>query len=172
MVSNQDANSIFTDPLFVDENKNDFHLYNTSKAVDAGNAAFTITANETDFENQSRIFNGKVDIGADENQGEFIRDTISLGIVESEENEISVYPNPCGDKLLVTGHKLLENTIEITNILGIVCPIPPFQRLQIPKESGGLGGLELNISTLSNGIYFLQLTDIAGKTYRKKFIKN
>ncbi|MFM2224534.1 MAG: hypothetical protein RJA07_736 [Bacteroidota bacterium] len=166
MVSNQDANSIFADPLFVDENKNDFHLYNTSKAVDAGNTAFIITTNETDFENQSRIFNGKVDIGADENQGEFVRDTISLGINELE-NEISIYPNPCGDELTVFSNQPrtfgIVNLIEVKNMLGQIVSCNNLKSTEY---------YQLNTANLNSGIYFLQLTDMDGKTYRKQFIKN
>ena len=160
MVSNQDANSIFADPLFVDENKNDFHLYNTSKAVDAGNSVFVADANETDFENQNRIFNGKVDIGADENQGEFVRDTISLGINESNRNEIQIYPNPASQSIAIS-HKLLVNTIQVFDMYG-----------QLYISTINLNSEILNIESLQNGIYFLQLSDVKGNIYRKTFIKN
>jgi hypothetical protein len=59
--------------------------------------------------------------------------------------------------------KLLVNTIEVTDVLGRVCTIPPFER--------GLGGLELNVSTLQSGIYFIKAMDINGNIKIGKFVK-
>jgi hypothetical protein len=78
-------------------------------------------------------------------------------------NQLIVYPNPCAEKLLVMSDKLLVNTIEVTDVLGRVCTIPPFER--------GLGGLELNVSTLQSGIYFIKATDINGNAMNGKFVK-
>jgi hypothetical protein len=87
----------------------------------------------------------------------------TTGINENLKNEISIYPNPCGEKLFVNGCSLLGNTIEVVDVLGRVCSIPPFQR--------GQGGLELNISTLPCGIYFIKASDIKGNVLNGEFVK-
>ncbi|MEY4875617.1 MAG: hypothetical protein RL708_766 [Bacteroidota bacterium] len=90
-------------------------------------------------------------------------------VVVSKE-QLVVYPNPAQQSIVIS-HQSLVNTIVVTDVLGRVCSIPPFERLQIPKESGGLGGFELNISTLSKGIYFIKATDVNGNQLNGKFVK-
>jgi len=62
-----------TDPQFLDEAGGDFHLQATSPCIDAGtNTAPSLPA--VDFDGESRIFNGTVDMGADE----FTRYTLTI----------------------------------------------------------------------------------------------
>jgi hypothetical protein len=77
-------------------------------------------------------------------------------------NELLIYPNPASQSIVIS-NKSLVNTIEITDLLGRVCIIPPLQR--------GLGGLEINIEALPNGIYFLKATDEFGNITNTKFVK-
>lgn len=60
--------SIMTDPLLVsaDINNPDPHLTATSPCINAGKIDFNAFSNENDYDGQARIFNGRVDIGADE----------------------------------------------------------------------------------------------------------
>jgi hypothetical protein len=76
--------------------------------------------------------------------------------------QLVVYPNPVSQSLVIS-HLSLVNTIEITDVLGRVCTIPPFQR--------GQGGLELNTEHLPSGIYFIKATDTKGNTMNAKFVK-
>jgi hypothetical protein len=94
---------------------------------------------------------------------------VSTGVEQFINNneKLMVYPNPCGEKLLVTGYQSrtfgIGNTLEITDVLGRVCTIPPFER--------GLGGLDLNVSALPSGIYFIKASDTNGNSRNGKFVK-
>jgi spore coat protein CotH len=80
-----------------------------------------------------------------------------------ENNKLKVYPNPANQSLVIS-HQSLVNTIEIMDVLGrIVGSYSPLQR--------GLGGFEINVSELQNGIYFIKATDEKGNQYNSKFIK-
>ena len=66
--SGQDANSSFTTmastKIFNNAALNDFSLFATSPAINAGNPAFVVAPGELDFAGESRIVGGRVDIGA------------------------------------------------------------------------------------------------------------
>jgi hypothetical protein len=63
-----------------------------------------------------------------------------------ERNRIQVYPNPASDKVTIHTH-FIKTTITIKNVLGvIVCPELPVDEDQ-----------SIDISRLSNGVYFLEL---------------
>ena len=68
--SGQDAHSIFTaganTPLFTNAAANDFTLFSSSPAVNAGDPAFAPASGEKDFGGQSRVAGFRVDVGADE----------------------------------------------------------------------------------------------------------
>jgi hypothetical protein len=114
--------------------------------------------------NEPNFSLGKIDCG------------VGVQEVANTKEGLVIYPNPCGERFLVTGEKLLVNTIEIMDVLGrtkivrqahhngdVLAVDSPLQR--------GLGGFELNISNLPNGIYFLKATDEKGKIYNSKFVK-
>ena len=62
----QDANSIFSDPLFNNTATPDLHLTASSPGGNAGNPNFTPAPGETDMDGENRVKNMRVDIGADE----------------------------------------------------------------------------------------------------------
>ena len=61
-----DPNSIFTDPQFVDAANNDFHLQNTSQAIDYGENVSGV--GDYDLDGNQRIQNNKIDLGAYETE--------------------------------------------------------------------------------------------------------
>jgi hypothetical protein len=61
-----DANSLFADPLLMDASNADFHLKDTSPALQAGDPATTAESSEADLDGKARIQDGRVEIGADE----------------------------------------------------------------------------------------------------------
>ena len=65
IVSNQDANSIIGDPLFINKGNLDFHLQENSPAIDTGECIDYITE---DYEGNSKPSGNKCDIGAFEYQ--------------------------------------------------------------------------------------------------------
>ena len=62
----QGANSLFSDPLLRDGPNDDFHLTDSSPAVDRGEPGFVPGADEVDMDGQERVSGGRVDMGADE----------------------------------------------------------------------------------------------------------
>jgi predicted outer membrane repeat protein len=55
-----------SNPLFVDANKDDFHLQITSPCIDVGDPNCGPEPNERDIDGEPRVMRGRVDIGADE----------------------------------------------------------------------------------------------------------
>ncbi|MEY2829054.1 MAG: Secretion system C-terminal sorting domain, partial [Bacteroidota bacterium] len=90
---------------------------------------------------------------------------VSTGVekLEFESGQLVVYPNPASNELICKCANMLINTIEVSDVLGRLYAIPPFER--------GLGGLELNILTLPNGIYFIKASDVKGNVMNGKFVK-
>lgn len=80
-------------------------------------------------------------------------------INEAAPNAIQLFPNPATDQIIVSG--LIEKTICITNTLGQIfhCPIT------ISNE------MKLDISALSNGIYFISGETKSNFIWRDIFIK-
>lgn len=62
----QDANSLFTDPMFVNAARANFRLKPQSPVVDRGDPAFVAGAGELDIDGAPRVTDGRVDLGADE----------------------------------------------------------------------------------------------------------
>jgi len=58
--------NINSDPMFVNPDSNDFHLLPDSPCVNMGDPNYVPGSNETDIDGDPRIFNGRIDIGADE----------------------------------------------------------------------------------------------------------
>lgn len=61
-----DENSVLQDPLFEDTDSYDLHLSSASPAIDAGDPSYTAESDVTDMDNELRVVNDRVDIGADE----------------------------------------------------------------------------------------------------------
>jgi len=64
-ISNQDANSSYGDPQFISTSTPDLHLSSNSPAIDNGDDSVEIGS--TDFDGDSRVQGGTVDIGASVN---------------------------------------------------------------------------------------------------------
>ena len=92
-----------------------------------------------------------------------LTDTVYLGIEEFEEvtNQITVFPNPVKDflNIKVTGSLDIKN-IEIYNMLG----------KQIKSYSNSFG--RIDVSGLSNGMYFLKLNTNKGVLQKNILVNN
>jgi hypothetical protein len=75
----------------------------------------------------------------------------------------SVYPNPCGQSLVVS-HQSLVNTIEVINLVG--------QKMKTNVIDTSSYDLRLDTYDYPNGIYFLKISTPNGNVQVKKFIKN
>ncbi|MEW6535628.1 MAG: right-handed parallel beta-helix repeat-containing protein [Candidatus Auribacterota bacterium] len=81
--------NISTDPLFVNANKGDFHLFSSSLCKDAGTGTPTVAV---DIDNETRPFNSIVDMGIDE-----IVDTDLDGLPDYWENQFGQNFNPASN---------------------------------------------------------------------------
>jgi Secretion system C-terminal sorting domain len=79
------------------------------------------------------------------------------GIEAISSNEISVYPNPANQSLVIS-HQSLVNTLEIVNVIGQVC-------ISIKNHTSEI----INTESLPAGIYFLKTISNSGKSTVTKF---
>ncbi|MEY4877470.1 MAG: hypothetical protein RL708_2620 [Bacteroidota bacterium] len=100
------------------------------------------------------------------------RTIVVSGVEEIESSRFSIYPNPCGEKLLVTGYQLLVNTIEVTDVLGRILMVRQAHHDGISVVGhADEGSISINVETLPSGIYFLKATDTKGNIMNAKFVK-
>lgn len=64
--------NIDTDPCFVDDVNEDYHLLPTSPCIDAGDPNYVAGPNETDLDDKPRVIAGRIDMGAYEFQSYLI----------------------------------------------------------------------------------------------------
>jgi hypothetical protein len=108
-----DAHSIFTNPSLTSTSLStlNLHLLASSSCINAGMPTFPIDTSERDFDGNTRVISGRIDIGADEYQGP----NEVPGI--SEIGTLKVYPNPVSSKVTIELTTLnSHNTISILNI--------------------------------------------------------
>ena len=74
-------------------------------------------------------------------------------VEENKDSEISVYPNPVRDRVVIEGIEIAE--VEVYNALG--------QRVKMVQSTN-----EINVSGLPEGAYLLRVTDADGKVYTNK----
>ncbi len=88
---------------------------------------------------------------------------ITIGLISNqvEDNDISIYPNPTNEKLVLSANSSFK-TITITSIDGKI----------VREILGSHNSLTLDISELSAGIYFAKITLSNGKISTKKIVKN
>jgi pimeloyl-ACP methyl ester carboxylesterase len=78
--------------------------------------------------------------------------------IQSEANSILIYPNPVSNFLFINNQNVITD-FSIYNIIG--------QKMEITMVDN-----QINVSNLTNGIYFLSFTDQTGKNYTTKFTKD
>ncbi|MFY7734296.1 MAG: multicopper oxidase domain-containing protein [Bacteroidia bacterium] len=96
--------------------------------------------------------------------GQFIVTDKTSGIKSTDKSDFSLYPNPANEKLYISfnNHETKVYYISILNLVGKAV-------LMLPRPELGNG---IDISSLSAGTYFVQLTDDKTKAVTvKKFIK-
>jgi len=144
----QDNNSIYVNPLFLDEIIYDYRLSPSSPCIDVGYPnSFDIIFGEFDFIGNLRI------------QGNPLR--IDIGCIESEHltelkmtdnrDEITIFPNPFSNLTNIKFNTEFQNiTLEIYNSLG-----------QLVKEKNNISGNTTTIyrDNLPVGLYIIRLTE-------------
>ena len=151
--TSQEANGISIDPLFVDASSDDFHLMTNSPCIDSGDPSTSIDPDETDYDGDIRA-NNVIDIGADEFQN------TSNTQLEHEVSidEITMYPNPANNQFFYVSGNLSLADINILDLNGIT----------VQSLNGLSSPIEIDISTLGAGIYFLQIKHL---NYSKLSVK-
>jgi hypothetical protein len=145
----QDVNSFINDPLFVNYSSNDFHITSTSPVLNQGFSTNILT----DYDNEVRLANS-IDIGADE----YYPNT-SVNDEPLNKPSFRIYPNPATEILTIkfTDSNSKEQ-VQIFNSIGVL--IKEMEIVQI---------LQINITDLPCGLYFIRLTNQPQQT--RKFIK-
>jgi predicted outer membrane repeat protein len=113
--------NIAADPLFVNEDSQDYHLLPTSPCIDAGDPNYIAEPNETDLDGNPRIIGGRIDIGAYESplqaKARIVPHTINLA---SKGNWITCYihlPEDCDIADIDPDTILLEGRIKAESVL-------------------------------------------------------
>jgi hypothetical protein len=90
--------------------------------------------------------------GATSSASVFVLVSLANGITQTEMNsKMVVYPNPCKGMLTVSDPELSYNNalVRVVNMAG--------QIVMTEQQQANAGKLELNLSELKNGIYFLNV---------------
>jgi hypothetical protein len=115
-------------------------------------------------------------------QIEFVFKCYPAGRINVENTTFRVYPNPVTDNLRINlpdGVQSLQS-ITITDITGKTVDTPALRESLI-RFSGtttepsfaavNTNTFQVNVNDLPAGVYFIRLTDVAGKIHNQKFIK-
>ena len=133
----QEANSFYGNPSFVSTSSPDLHITPASNCVDAGDPTTVITAGETDYDGNTRIYGARVDCGAYE--ANFLGMPPNL----NPQNYLSVYPNPANKYVFLK--TTAEGEVLIYNLLGEV-------KL---RDNSSKNILQIDVSILPAGVYSL-----------------
>ena len=85
---------------------------------------------------------------------------------ESENNHLTIYPNPVGKELRIRNAELRIKDLTIYNLLGM--KIDGFQ----PETQNSKPETVINISGLSSGIYFVKIVQSDGRPCVGRFVKD
>jgi hypothetical protein len=89
-------------------------------------------------------------------------DFTGINNLYADKNQFTVYPNPARNQLMI---KLKQGSFETEKLSYSIVDMVG----RVIESSNYLNNQTIDISTLSNGIYFLQLTS-ATKTATQKFV--
>lgn len=134
-------------------------IYTMSFEMEAGNLAFEFYLGTG--------WNGGEFPGEDHRVQNIVCDTTinfifgqKVGIIDNGFNRLAVYPNPFINNLIISNAEKIQN-VTVTNLMG--------QALINMNASGSK--IELNTSELSEGIYFVSITNAKGNVTVKKLMK-
>ena len=99
-------------------------------------------------------------------QNNFITNSATgVELLTNSNVELAIYPNPASTELRIKNEELGIEKVELVNILGSV---------MLSNEASIIHNssyITIDISTLSNGIYFIKVTDGNGYKHTTKFVK-
>ncbi len=91
--------------------------------------------------------------------------TTGIEQLTNSNEQLSIYPNPASTELRIKNDELRIEKVEVVNMLGSVV---------LRNEASIIHNspyITIDISTLSNGVYFIKATDDNGFKYTTKFVK-
>lgn len=139
-----DTHSIFKDPGLTDTAQSalNFNLLPASSCINQGTPSYPTDTSEHDFNGNTRIVSGRIDIGAIEYQGPNGIDNIG------NEVEMLVYPNPATSIITISvNNNADKNSVRLIDIYGrVVLEYLPFSKT-----------IQMNISSLPAGVYIVLL---------------
>ena len=166
--------NIDSDPLFFGTGEHPYSLLDDSPCVNAGTSDTTgLNLPEFDLAGNPRIFGGRIDMGAYENQN------VIVGIEDNYELQISNfklsnYPNPFNPQTTISFFttESTENTeITIYNIKGQIIKIFPIPHSEISNPNSVVwDGTDQHHNQISSGIYLYRIKTDAFVSETKKML--
>jgi len=155
-------NNILLDPLFVEWEESNFHLMHNSPCINVGTPDTTgLNLPDYDLAGESRIYDGRIDMGCYEWQGTHINDEE----LQTTNWKLSNYPNPFNSSTTISFSISKKSDIELSvfNIKG--------QKIRTLTNNDFTKGSHLIIwngddeynKPVSSGVYFYKL-NLNGKT--------
>ncbi len=151
---NQDVNSIYENPLFVDELNQDYRLSQSSPCIDAGYPnSYELPVGETDFAGNNRIMPGygmppaMIDIGC------FEFDWNWTDIEKVNVLEFMIYPNPANELFSIEFTEDFDTKnmhLKIYDITG---------RNLHSEKINNRNSITINSATWRAGLYFVSIVD-------------
>jgi len=159
--------NIDEDPLFAGTGDHPFMLQDLSPCVNTGTPDTTgLNLPEFDLAGNTRVFGGRIDMGAYENQNVVVANEDLIPLVTKLNQN---YPNPFNPTTTISfqlseDEDLSKVELLIYNLKGQKIKTLPFSPSQFPSVSITWNGTDDNNKSVSSGIYFYKLK--AG-TYEK-----
>ncbi len=149
-----EANSMYNNPGLTNAvlPAPDLHLLSSSVCIDAGNSGTVISNGETDYEGKGRVIGVKIDIGAFE-----FNAPLGINNWQSFPENIILYPNPANDFFTIESESMIKEII-LFNSLG---------EKVYSEKSFMQNKVDVNVSSLSSGFYFLNIINESGSIIKK-----
>jgi len=146
---------------FTSNGDSDFRIDNTLNYTPCNN--YKVNKCKNYVQDNDIIYNNNIDSLKFETyiSVEGMNDSYNNNTNNLSQNLITIYPNPTKGKLKVTSTQNTISQITITNVSGITV----FNKQANQKE------LEINISNLQNGVYFVKVITEQGSVFTEKIVK-
>lgn len=145
-----DDYTIEVDPLFESKYGYDYYPSNNSQCVNSGTTDTTgLNIPTTDIIGNTRVFGGRLDMGAVENQEAWV----SIDDISRSPFCVKVSPNPFKEKLFVEIDHDIVSDVKIT-----LFSLAGQQKIEIAQPNNDLGGImTIDCSSLNSGVYLLSV---------------